>query len=122
MLINPRYDPVLADDVVVYRRVHPTQINRTPGEEPRPQSAAFINRHTHEISVFVAELVSPDEMLSGHDDFSLVALTAGEIMALGYSVSRDDPVGNPAHAFFPSPKKSHARAIAKMARWVVLKD
>jgi hypothetical protein len=117
---NARYEPFLADDVKVYRRIQPDWIK--PGEVPRPGSYAFQDNRSGEVSVFIAELITPEELLANYPSFSLVVIEAGYIRGLGYPVRRDDPEGDPAHAFFLSPKGSDARKMAKTCEWVIRHD
>lgn len=122
MPVNARYEPFLADDVRVYRRIQPDWISRKPGEAPRPGSFAFQDNRTGEVSVFIADLVTPEQLLARYPGFSLVVIEAGVIRGLGYHVRRDNPDTDPAHAFFPTPSSAHARKMAKACEWVVRYD
>jgi hypothetical protein len=92
----------------------------------RPTSAAFDDDPDgSSTSVVLGELVfaggrGPNEVLAGHPNFALAAITAGFARSLGLAVVRDPLPFEPAHALLVGDKtKSVKRALAKAATWIV---
>ena len=57
-------DKDLGDERRLYRRILPAWIIREDGK-CRPQSVALNDRHTHEVSVFVADMTSVSAVMEG---------------------------------------------------------
>ncbi len=117
-------DSSIADDEVLWRRIIPSWLQHEPNGNLRPQSVAFIDRHTGEVSVHLASIMrDPTIALRGHPEDSLTSIRAGYPRSLGYAIVSDPKPEDSSHALIcPSPTKKHARDIAKESTWVVLRD
>lgn len=116
-------DRSIADPARLWRRIIPRWVYHEEGEPPRPQLAAFIDRHTGEVSIHIADLTTPEKALAGRPDDSLAEVTAGLARSLGLMVVRDPTEEDPSHALIcPCPTKSQAKTLARAARWVVLRS
>ncbi len=60
-----------------------------------------------------------DEVLIGHDDFALAAITAGTARENQQRVARDPLPEEPAHGLVIGKKKKAKREMAKVAQWVI---
>lgn len=122
-------DAEIPDDAVLLRRVAPAQMDR---DGNRVTSNAFndiTDRDTgaRAVSVFVqAEIeklgVSLADMVAEHEGFGVVAITAGEVRALGLGVTWEpnDRAYGPAHAHINGGKpKGVRRALATASRQVL---
>lgn len=118
-------DKTIPDAEGLWRHIHPNPSQIVPDnktQEWRPSSAAFIDRRG-EMSVDLASLTTVEQALRGRPDHSLAEVTAGFFRQRGYAVVRDPLPDNPAHALVCGRmSKSHAREIARAARWVVLRQ
>ena len=68
-------DEDLGDETLLYRRIIPGWIIREDGEY-RPQSIAFVDRRTNEVSVFVADMTTASAIMQDYPDQSLVEFEA----------------------------------------------
>lgn len=82
-------------------------------------SATFIDRRSGFVSVFMADLVTPTQLLEGHPGDRVVEIEARVLRTLGYEPMQDCPESNPPHVHFKSPTKSAARKMRDAARWVI---
>jgi hypothetical protein len=116
-------DKTIPDTEGLWRHIHPnpSQIVRDEKLQAwRPSSAAFIDRRG-EMSVDLASLTTVERSLAGRPEHSLAEVKAEVFRQRGYAVIRDPLPDNPAHALVCGRmSKSHAREIARAARWVVL--
>lgn len=116
-------DETILDSDVLWRRVPdwPSFItfDKQRGHY-RVTSSAFDNdRDGDPMSVFLAAITRPDDVLAGHDGFGIVAFTAGFVRAQGQMVFRSPDDGPPGHAKVAGPKDRRVRrAFAEVARWV----
>lgn len=91
----------------------------------RPSSAAFQDHpNGSDMSVVLGCLLDEtgrvyEEVLDGHDDFSLVAFTAQIARENGQRVARDPLPDEPAHGLVIGNKKKASKKIARAANWVV---
>ena len=126
-------DPTVADDEVLYRRIHKSQAFTDEHGHLRPGSGAFEDREDG-ISVFLRSVLVeyghavPEVVVADLPNRHVAALTVRDVRALGCGVTRDpDPPGevphacNAAHALVHTPLGGKARsrkmwkAIAKSA-------
>ncbi len=107
-------DPDLGDETVLWRRVLPGWLNPNEGGEYRPQSLAFVDRLTHEVSVFVADLTDVVAVMNGRPDESLVAITAGVPRTAGGIVAKTPENPDPAHRVLCYPNDSRMKKVAKI--------
>jgi hypothetical protein len=117
-----RDDPSIEDDEQLFRRILPQWIHREVDGSCRPQSLAFVDRKSYELSVHRARLTSPNAVLAAHPSNSLVAFRAGMARELGYKVVSDPQDTDPSHVLIcPTPEGRNAKTIARSCTWVVLK-
>jgi hypothetical protein len=70
--------------------------------------------------VLASEAVEPEVMLKGHEEYGVVAFTAGVARSKQQIVVRDPLPDQPAHALVLGRKTdSVRRALARAARWIV---
>lgn len=116
-------DDSLGDDRILLRRILPAWIIDEGGKY-RPQSIAFVDRHTSEVSVFVADLTDSVAVLRGHPDDSLVAFTVEIPRSVGGIVARTPENPDISHRVLCYPSTSSMRRagklIAERANWVKL--
>ncbi len=116
-------DESLGDDRLLLRRILPQWIIRENGRY-RPQSIAFMDRHTYEVSVFVADLTDAVLILQGHPQASLVAFVVGIPRSAGGIVARTPENLDTSHRVLCYPNNSSMRRAAKLiadrAQWVRL--
>jgi len=122
--IMPRVDDEsLGDDRLLLRRILPEWIIRENGRY-RPQSIAFMDRHTYEVSVFVADLTDAVSILQGHPQANLVAFVAGIPRSVGGIVARTPENSDPSHRVLCYPTQGLMRKAAKLiaegAQWINL--
>ncbi len=116
-------DDDLDGDTVLWRRILPDWIQAEKGQY-RPQSIALVDRHTGEVSVFVAALTDLATVMRAYPDQSLIAFKAQIPLAEGCTIYRktDDP--NPAHRLLCHPNQSVMRKVGKKVsqdfQWVRL--
>ena len=115
-------DKDLGDERLLYRRILPGWIIREDGEY-RPQSIALIDRHTSEISVFVADMTTQDAIMQGYPDDSLVEFKAALPRSCAGIISKTPENPDPAHRVlcYPTGNKmvKAAKIIANNFRWVI---
>ncbi len=119
-------DLTISDDQLLWRRVHPTQIEEDPESgAPRLTSAAFKSKKIL-TSVDIASLTTPEACLEGFSQHSLVEVEARAVREAGCIVVSDPKQDNPAHAHIIGTRRddgfltgSEARNIANKANWVI---
>ena len=119
---QPENDSSIADEVVLWRRVHPAQIVQDDNlDEMRPSSQAFQNTSgTNGMSVNIASETTIDDTLQGYEDHYIVSLEAGGVRSLGQGVVRNPLPENPAHAEVTGKKKgSIKKRLSEASIWVV---
>lgn len=122
-------DPGLDGETVLWRRVLPAWLIADADQEGgyRPGSWAFTDRHTREVSVFVAGLTDVEKVLDGYPDDSLVAIKAGVPRGAGGTVALTPENPDPAHRVICYENPSQMRRAAKLItdknnfKWVRLK-
>jgi hypothetical protein len=116
-------DESLGDDRILWRRILPHWIINEEGRD-RPQSIAFVDRRSFEISVFVADMTDEDSLMSKYPGESLAAIPAGLPRSLGGIVARTHENPDPAHRVivFPTPSamKKASKILAENASWIRL--
>jgi hypothetical protein len=117
-------DKDLGDERLLYRRIIPGWIIHEDGEY-RPQSVALVDRHTHEVSVFVADLTTISAIMQDYPEQSLVEFQAALPRKCDGIVSKTPENPDPAHRVlcYPTGNKmvKAAKIIATNCRWVVLR-
>lgn len=123
-------DPTIPDDCELLRRV---PLRRDINiiwdhnlQRWRPSSASFENHHSGTpMSITLrTELEEggrgPADVLKGHNNFGLAAITAGIAREQNQRVVRDPLPEEPAHGLVVGKKtKSISRAMAKSAKWII---
>ena len=112
-------DPTIDDAAFLWRRVPPWHVTFDSREQRwRPSSAAFDDK---EMSVVLAvESRGSDSVLTGHEGYGLVAITAGLARQRGQVIARDPTDDEPAHAVVVGRKAdSTLKAFARSAIWIV---
>jgi len=90
-------DPSIDDNVLLWRRVHPTQIDLHPEtRQPDVSSGAFSTRE--ELSVAIASETTLAAFIANNSEHSVVEFTAGSARSAGCTVVRDPLPNDPAHA------------------------
>lgn len=105
-------DDGLAGDTVLWRRIVPNWIYEENGRY-RPQSIALVDRHTGEVSVFVAHLTDESTVMHDYPDQSLIAFKAQIVLDEGCSICRNTDDPNPAHRLLCHSSQSVMRRIGK---------
>lgn len=110
-------DPKIPDDEILYRRVSPLQVV-PDGQNWRPSSQAL---KVPQMSVRMASLVSPEQVLEGHQSFGLVSFKAKTVREAGCIVARlkNDPLIG--HALV-CPKEDVNKRITNGIAKVILKS
>lgn len=122
-MAHDRDDPSISDEERLWRRIWPNHVSKS--KDPIiPQSRAFRDNHTGEVSVHRADLITPEDALAEYPTHYLVEITAGQVRALGeYAVVADPIVDDPSHALIlPSPTRGDAKRLARQAQWIVPDD
>lgn len=116
-------DDSLGGDTILWRRIIPSWITFKEGRY-RPGSFAFVDRHTYEVSVFVASLTDLDDLLGPYPDDSMVAIPASLPRSFRGIVAATPENPHPGHRVLVYPDtrtmKKAAEHLAKMASWVKL--
>ena len=118
-------DGSISDDERLCRRLIPGWIVWDGPGAPRCSSAAFVDRHTGEVSVFRASMTTPDAVLRDHPEDSVGEIETRVPRGLGYKVVPDPDPGDPgaAHAVIcPKASKSHAKTMAQQTRLTVVRQ
>jgi hypothetical protein len=120
-------DPTINDDDLLWRRIvnKPEWVSHNSDGSWRVSSAAFIDRHTGEVSVHLARLTTQEKVLASRPDEGMVEIVAGLPRSLGLIVAYDPTDDDQSHSLICSPmggsiKKSDARKLADAAGWLVL--
>jgi hypothetical protein len=105
-------DDDVVGDTVLWRRILPAWIIEENGRY-RPQSIAFVDRHTEQLSVYVAHLTNETVVMQDYPDQSLIAFRAEIPLSEGCTVYKipDDP--NPAHRVLCNETQSAMRRVGK---------
>ncbi|MBM2847028.1 MAG: hypothetical protein HW407_2340 [Bacteroidetes bacterium] len=127
-----RDDLTISNQERLWRRVpanDPDHVKKAPiTGEPRLSSAAFKSR-TVLISVAIASLTTPEDLLVGYPEHSIVEVTARVVREAGCIIVRDPKPGDTAHAHIIGTKRedghltpSEVGNIANQATWVIYKE
>lgn len=116
----------ISNDDLLWRRIvnQPEWVNRNSDGSWRVSSAAFIDRHTGQVSAHLARLTTQEKALAGRPDEGMIELIAGLPRSLGLIVAYDPKDEDPSHSLIYPPaggavSKSKARKLADAARWLV---
>lgn len=114
-------DASIADETVLWRRVHPDQIVPGHNNETCPSSQAFQNTSgTDRMSVNIAEETTIEDTLRGYEDHFIVAIEAGFVRGQNQGVIRRPREDNPAHAEVTGNKTRGVRKrLSAASQWVV---
>jgi len=116
-------DDSLGNDRLLLRRILPEWIISEKGV-CRPQSIAFVDRRTNEVSVFVADLTNAESVLEGHPEASLVAFAVEIPRSAGGIVARTPENPDASHRVLCYPSNSSMKRVAKLiaegAQWIRL--
>ena len=116
-------DPTISDGDMLWRRVPdwPGFIveDKTAGHYRVASSAFDDDADGAPMSVVLAAHAILELVLKGHEEFGVVAFTAGFARRQGQIVVRAPEEGQPAHAVVVG-RKTHGvrRAFARVARWI----
>jgi len=117
-------DKDLGDERLLYRRILPDWIISEDGK-CRPQSIAFIDRHTHEVSVFVANMTSISAVMDDYPEQSLVEFQAALPRSCDGIVAKTPEKPDPSHRVLcyrnPSAMRRGAKIIVDNIQWVILR-
>jgi hypothetical protein len=119
---TPENDPLISDEVVLWRRVHPDQlVHNSNLNETRPTSQAFQNTSGSDgMSVNIADETTIVDTLRGFEDHFIVSLGVGFVRGLNQGVVRKPLVDNPAHAEVTGKKtKSIKKKLSNASTWIV---
>jgi hypothetical protein len=118
-------DHSILDHVLLWRRVHPTQIELDPHTgKPDVSSGALSTRE--EVSISLATETTLELFLKDNPEHSVIEFTAGAARRLGCTVVRDPLPHDPAHALVCGSKsrgqlnKTQQELLNKEARVVVV--
>jgi hypothetical protein len=106
-------DEELPDGAILWRRIIPGWITTDENGVSRPQSWAFIERLTSEVSVFVADMTNKETVLDGHLGDSIIAFSAGIPRSIGGIVAKTPEDPNPAHRVLCYQSGSQMKRAAK---------
>ena len=120
---DPKDDPSIPDEELLYRGVH--RIHLKPG--PALSSGTFISRTNPHPSVDRASLSTPEETHQRRPtDVGVVKLVTGFVRSLTPGVASDPIGGNPAHALIihdrslsRSQWKEVALSLARSSAWAI---
>ena len=117
---SPEDDPSIANEIVLWRRVHPEQVVPGQDNETLPSSQAFQNTSgTNGMSVNLADDTTVEDTLRGYEDHFIVAFEAGPVRALNQGIVRRPLADNPAHAEVTGNKtKGVRRRLSAMSSWI----
>jgi hypothetical protein len=115
-------DNDLGAERILYRRIRPEWLIFEDGA-CRPQSVAFIDRHTYEVSVFVGDMSDVGALMKDFPDQSLVGFKAALPRSCQGIVARTPENPDPAHRVlcYPNPSRMvrAAKLIATNCQWIV---
>ena len=117
----------MADDVDVLRRIPPWHFHFDKNlNRWRPTSAAFQDDDDGDpMSVYRRDVIESEggdarRVMTGHEDYALAALTAGQVRSKNQTVFPDPLPEESSHAEICGPKpKSIMRWFARQAAWVI---
>src|SRR5262245_86596 len=115
-------DLTIPDSEGLWRRIPRSWVvlDKETGEW-RLSSVAFINRRG-ELSVALSSLPTVEQSLAWYPEHSLAEVKAMVLRERGYRVRPDPLPDNVAHALVSGKiTKTHAREIARVATWVILR-
>lgn len=119
-------DPTISDDDLLWRRIvnQPAWVSHNPDGSWRISSAAFIDRHTGEVSVHLARLTTQEKALVNRPDDGLAEINAGLPRSIDLVVAYDPTDDDPSHSLICPVKggsisKSRARRLADAAQWLI---
>jgi hypothetical protein len=116
-------DEDLGDERLLYRRIIPAWIIHEDGKH-RPQSVALNkDRHTHEVSVFVADMTDVNALMKDYPNQSLIAFQAAIPRSCGGIIAKTPENPDPSHRVLCYPTSGAMGRAAKMivdkSQWVV---
>lgn len=122
-------DPTIRDECDLLRRIPvKPDVNIIWDDNQkrwRPSSASFKDHpNGTPMSIVLRDELenadrNPDEVLIGHDDFALAAITAGIARENQQCIARDPLPDEPAHGIVIGEKKKASKKMAKVAQWVI---
>jgi len=126
--MSPSQDDLsITDEERLWRRIIPNWLHREPDGKVRPSSHAFIDRRSGNVSVHIASLTDSARVLADYPDYSIAEIEVRLPRSLGYAIVPAPTPADPSHALICPPpgrqavSKSHARMMARSARWIVLR-
>lgn len=116
-------DATIEDGNLLWRRVPDSPsfltFDRSLGHHRVASSAFDDDRDDDPMSVFVARATSLEIVLHGHEEFGVVAFSAGFARSQGQAIYFSPDDGPQGHAKDAGPKTGGVRrAFARVARWV----
>ena len=117
--VRPSPEDELADDTILWRRVHPRLVKRDAGAA-RPVSGVFLDAG-NEMSLHRASETDLETIRAGYPEFGVVEVTAGQLRALASLDVVSNPLeSDPSHALAKGKvTKSEAKQLANAVTWVV---
>ena len=119
-------DAPVADEMSLYRRVHPTEIVWNDNDGcPRPNSSVFKHR---EMSVHLDDVLrdegrGPESVLDGKPSHSLVSLTAGFVKGEDQEIRRSPKAEDASHGDVCGDKTpARKKRFAREAEFVILRE
>ena len=113
-------DPAISDDDQLLRRVPPYHWVECPGPRCRPSSQTFEDDPDGSLSVDIARLTTLAAVLSGHEQYAVIGLSARAARGSGLIVVADPQPQDLAHAIVVGNKTgSRRRALVRSAVWIV---
>jgi hypothetical protein len=125
MIVGAHHDDsTIEDDAVLWRRIFPGWWKYDFNQRDwRPTSQAFgDDPNGGPMSAYLAEAHpgGAGDVLKNHEDFGLVALTAGFLRSQGLIIYRNEMPGPAGHVEVAGPKTDGIRnRMAKAAQWVI---
>jgi hypothetical protein len=115
---QPVDDHSIDGEVLLRRILNPDWIHTEADGSHRPQSVAMIDRHTDEVSVYIASLAPIAKVLGNRTQDCIIAFPAKAIRELGgnYMMFRDP--ADPSHVLItPSVSRPHSKKLFKRCEW-----
>jgi hypothetical protein len=125
--VRPADDQSIADDAILWRRIHPNHFIHDENRGGlRPSSAAFANHKSRQVmSVILADVSlrcdrGPNEVLALYSGYALAAITAGTARECQQAVVPEPLPDEPGHAVVAGEKtKAVMRRLAAAAVWII---
>lgn len=125
-------DSTVADDAQLWRRIAvPTWVTKEEDGSIRVSSVAFIDRRSGEVSVFLAESTTTEQLMGGRNSSTaaIASIEASVPRKIGHIVAAtpESPEAGPGHrVIVPTPAESGsskikraAKVMAAAATWVL---